>query len=292
MTDASEGRRILVTGPTGLVGRHVVEALAARGLKPVAGLRNPARPRPPLDDSVERVAFDFAAPASWPEALQGIDGVFLLRPPPIADVQGVIAPFIDAALAAGAEQIVFLSVAGAERIRFIPHAKVEAHLMRSPARWTFLRAGFFSQNCEGAYARDLRQDDRLFVPAGTGRVAFVDTRDLGAVAAAAFADPEAHLRKAWHLTGPQAVPFTELAGLLSDALGRPIRYEPASVPGYLRHLRRGGLPWAQAVVQTVLHWQLRGGGAEAVTDTLAELLGRPPLTLARYVTDHAHLWRI
>lgn len=283
-------RRVLVTGPTGLVGRHVVTALRARGLEPVAALRDPERPRPALPEDVARVAFDFATPESWAGALEGVDGLFLLRPPPISDVKRWLNPFIDLALEREIRQIVFLSVAGADRVKFIPHAKVEAHLMATEARWTFLRAGFFAQNCEGSYGADLRQDARLYVPAGQGRVAFVDTRDLADVAAAAFAEPERHARQAWHLTGPAAVTFDELAALWSEALARPIRYEPASILGYARHLRRQRMPWGQIIVQALLHAQLRKGGAETVTDTVAQLLGRPATPVDQYVADHADLF--
>ena len=59
----------------------------------------------------------------------------------------------------------------------------------------------------------------------------------------ALLDPQAHRGAAYHLTGPEAVTFGEVAGILADALGRAIRYVPASVPGYTHHLRRQGLPW-------------------------------------------------
>jgi hypothetical protein len=82
-----------------------------------------------------------------------------------------------------------------------------------------------------------------------------------------------------------------VASVLSAVLERPIRYVPASIPGYLLHLRRRGLPLAQAAVQAVLHVGLRFGQAEAVDPTLERLLGRPGRTLADYVRDHAALWR-
>jgi uncharacterized protein YbjT (DUF2867 family) len=87
------------------------------------------------------------------------------------------------------------------------------------------------------------------------------------------------------------VPFAEVAALLAAALGRPVRYVPASVRRYAGHLRAQGLPAAQIVVQTVLHVGLRRGGAEEVDSTLERLLGRPPRTLAQFVADHVGAWR-
>jgi uncharacterized protein YbjT (DUF2867 family) len=109
------------------------------------------------------------------------------------------------------------------------------------------------------------------------------------VAALALTE-DGHRSQAYHLAGPQALTLDEVAALMTEILGRPIRYKPASAAGYLRHLRRQGLVVPQAVVQAILHVGLRRGGAEPVTDTVERLLGRPATTLRRYLVDHAALW--
>ncbi len=134
------------------------------------------------------------------------------------------------------------------------------------------------------------EDARVYVPAGRGLVAFVDVRDVAEVAATALVAPEAHAGQAYTLTGPEPLGFAEAAALLSDVIGRAVRYEAASVPGYVRHLRARGLPAGRIAVQTLLHVGLRLGQAEAVDPTLARLLGRRPRTLRAYFQDHAALW--
>ncbi len=278
---------ILVTGATGNVGRAVVHALRARGLRARPGRRDPTGD--PIADP-EAVALDFLRPHTFAPALAGAGGLFLLRPPPISDVKPTLNALVDVALAAGVRRIVFLSVIGADTRGYIPHAKVEKHLAQSTAAWTFLRAGFFAQNLGDAYRPDLREHGELFVPAGAGRAAFVDVRDLAEVAARAFAEP-GHAGAAYTLTGPEALGFDEVAALLARALGRDIRYARPGVLRYLWRLRRRGLPLAQALVQAVLHVGLRYGQAEAVDPTLARLLDHPPRTLERYIADHLELWR-
>lgn len=282
-SDTNETRPILVTGASGNVGRAVVDALRARGLRARPGLRTPG-------SDPDAVAFDFMRPESFGPALAGVGGLFLLRPPPISDVKPTLNALVDAALAAGVRRIVFLSVIGADTRGYIPHAKVEKHLMQSTAEWTFLRAGFFAQNLGDAYRPDLREHGELFVPAGAGRAAFVDVRDVGEVAARVFAE-QGHARTAYTLTGPEALSFDEVAALLGRALGREIRYARPGVVRYLARLRRRGLPLTQAIVQAVLHVGLRYGQAESVDPTLASLLDHPPRTLAQYVADHLELWR-
>lgn len=276
--------RVLVTGAAGNVGTAVVESLAARGLVPVAAVR-PGRERALAVESVE---LDFHDPATWGPALAGIDALFLLRPPAISDVGPTLNALVDAAR--DVQQVVFLSVAGAENNGVIPHAKVEAHLRAGPVPWTFLRPGFFAQNLCGAYRLDIRDDDRIYVPAGSAEVSWVDTRDLGEAAALAFVDPEAK-GAAWTLTGGCTHTFAQVAALLSQHLGRPIRYVPASILGYLAHLRRRGQPWGAAAVFTVLHTAVRMGAEARVDPTLGELLGRAPRTVEDTIVDHLELWR-
>lgn len=276
--------RVLVTGATGNVGSAVVESLAARGLVPVAAVR----PGADRALAVESVVLDFHDPATWPAALADIDALFLLRPPAISDVGPTLNAFVDAAR--DLQHVAFLSVAGAEKNAAIPHAKVEAHLRAGPVPWTFLRPGFFAQNLCGPYRADIRDDDRIYVPAGDAAVSWVDTRDLGEAAALAFVSPEAR-GAAWTLTGGCTHSFAEVAALLSHHLGRPIRYEPASIPGYLAHLRRRGLPWGAAAVFTVLHTAVRMGAEARIDTTLGELLGRPPRTVEDTIVDHLALWQ-
>ena len=274
---------ILVTGASGNVGRAVVRALRERGLPARPGLRDPA-------GDPQAVALDFTRPQTFAPALAGAGGLFLLRPPPISAVGPTLNALVDVAVAAGVRRVVFLSVIGADRRGFILHAKVERHLSRSTAAWTFLRAGFFAQNLGDAYRPDLRARDELFAPAGAGKAAFVDVRDLAEVAARAFAE-DGHAGAAYTLTGPEALDFAAVAALLSAALGRPIRYARPGALRYVLRLLRRGLPLGQALVQAVLHVGLRFGQAEAVDPTLARLLGRPPRTLAQYIADHVDLWR-
>lgn len=279
------GRPLLVTGATGNVGLPLVRALLAAGEPVRAALRDPARDAGRLPASVECVRLDFADPTTFAPAVEGVRGLFLLRPPAVARVGPTLNRLIDVAARAGTEHCVFLSVAGAERNVIVPHHRVERHLRRDPLGWTILRPSFFAQNLTSAYRDDIR-GGRIVVPAGDGRVAFVDTRDLADVAALVLRDPSRHRRAGYLLTGPEALTFARVAELLTHALGREVRYEAAGVRGYMAHLRRQGLPGVQVAVQTVLHTGLRFGQAETVDPTLGRLIGRPPRTMAEFVADH------
>lgn len=279
---------VLVVGSTGNLGRAVVDGLVRRGVPVRAGTTDSGR----LGNGpgARAVHLDLRDPATFRAALDGARGLFLVRPPAIARVGPTLNALVDAAVAAGVEHVVFSSVTGADANRLVPHHRVERHLQASGTGWTILRPGFFAQNLADAYRADVLRDDRLLLPAGRGRAAFVDTRDVGELAALVLADPEPHRGAGYVLTGPEALDFDAVAALLSEATGRAIRYEATSALRYLRHVHAQGRPAAQAVVQTVLHVGLRHGQAERVDPTLGRLLGRPGRTLAEYVRDHRALW--
>jgi uncharacterized protein YbjT (DUF2867 family) len=283
--------KVLVTTASGHIGRYVVQECLDLGLSVRAGVRDPATLEPQQPD-LETVAFDFTDPNTWPEALRGCNLLFLLRPPPLGNMQSTLIPFVDAAYAEGFNHVVFVSVAGADRMKWIPHRQVEQHLMEHRQTWTILRPGFFAQNFETAYRRDIVEEDRVIVPAGNGRAAFIDVRDIAAVAARTLQDPVLFQKRTLTLTGPEAVSFSEATEILSSVLNRTIRYEPATVPGYAWHLKRKhGLPAMQILVQSILHAGLRKGSADEVNDTVEEVLGQAPRSLRQYFEDHRNVWQ-
>jgi uncharacterized protein YbjT (DUF2867 family) len=286
-------RRLLVTGALGNVGREVVAACAGAPdltLRTTARRSQEALEHHPQHESVE---LDFTRRETWAPALVDCDYVFLMRPPPIGDMDATLKPFVDLAYQCGVEHIVFLSVARADQMKWVPHRKVELHLMeRHGKAWTLLRPGFFAQNLQDAYRLDIVEDNRLYVPAGNGRVAFLDVRDAAEVAGLIFREPARFSGEALTLTGPEALTFDDVTSVLSTELGRSIRYQAASIPGYAWHLKsRRRLGWMQTVVQTFLHVGLRKGDAETVDPTIGRLLGKPARTLSDYVRQRAAIWR-
>ncbi len=268
---------ILVTGARGNAGGAVLAACKARGLAAVGADRSASSDR----------RFDFSERTTWAPALEGCTQLFLLRPPAISNVAQTLNPFVDFARTRGVGHVVFLSVQGAESRPRIPHYAVEQHLMQASNEWTFLRPGFFAQNFTDAYLRDIREDDRVYLPAGGGTVAFVDVRDIGRLAAKIFSSPTSHRGQGYRLTGPECFTFVQAAAILSRVTNRPIRYVPASAAGYLLSLVRRGAGLTQAVIQTYLHVGLRHGDAATVDPLLSSLLGERATDLEQFLTAAA-----
>lgn len=140
---------LLVTGATGTVGRLLVDALVAAGAEVGAASRQPAAADPP----VVPVRLDFADPTTYDAAFAGVETLFLVRPPALARPQRDLLPALSAARQQGLRHVVFLSVQGVERLRVVPHARIEQWLRDSGLGWTFLRASFFDQNLITVHGR-------------------------------------------------------------------------------------------------------------------------------------------
>jgi len=276
--------RILVTGATGNIGSALVRLLRLEGVDTVAASRRPA------SDSHAAVRFSFTDPATHAPALEGVTRVFLVRPPELSHVERDIEPFLDAAAKAGLRQVVFLSLQGVERNPFVPHHAIERALRERSMPSTMLRAGFFMQNLSTTHARDIRERGEIYLPAGMGRTAFIDGRDIAAVAQVTLRG-DIHVGAEYELTGPQALTYAEIAATLSRVLGRAITYRPASVPGFFVRSIRHGTPWAFAGVMTALYTVARLGKAGRLTDDTARLLGRTPVPFEQFAADHREAWQ-
>jgi uncharacterized protein YbjT (DUF2867 family) len=293
---------IVLTGPTGNVGAEVAR-LAAQAVQETPDLavrvaaHRPERVRAELGGSAATlpvVGFDYDDRATWPAVLDGVERLFLVFPLPTPQaVNRRMVPLVDAAVAAGCRHVVYLSVPGADVQKVVPHYRVERHLEASGADWTFLRAAFFMQNLHRAVSThgvDIADHDEVFVPAGRGATSFVDARDIAEVAWSALTRPGAHARAAYVLTGPQRLRMDEVAAVLSDVLGRPIRYSRPGLARFWHRLSRRGVPWDSLLFMTIVYTLTRTGRNEPMTDELPRLLGRPPRDLRRWAEDARWRW--
>jgi uncharacterized protein YbjT (DUF2867 family) len=289
---------VVVTAATGNVGRHVVDLLLGHGVPVRAAVPagEPVRVAPgtggPGGTGATEVPFDFTDPGTWSTAFEGASTLFLVRPPALSRVRRDLLPAVAAARDAGVRDVVFLSLQGAEHNPVVPHHAVEEWLRGSGLGWTFVRPSFFLQNLSTTHAGDIRDRDEITVPAGDGRTAFVDARDVAAVAAAALLDPAAHRGRAWTPTGPEALRYDEVAAVLTEVLGRRIRYTRPGLPRYLRHARsRLAMPWSMALVTGAIYTAARLGRASSLTGDVRAVTGRDPVGLREFAEREQEVWQ-
>lgn len=273
---------ILVTGGTGKVG----EALVAELRRTRAPFRIAARS--PQKAGAEAVAFDFDRPATFPAALAGVDRLFLLTS---GGTQREI-PVVEAAAKAGVRRIVKLSVWKADEEAFTfgrAHRAVEKAIEASGVEHTFLRPNGFMQNFSTSLAPTIREQGAFYFPVEF-RHSIIDARDIGAVAArlltADATGPEAVL-----LSGPKSLSNAEIAGKLSQATAKPIRFVALPEPDFRKALLSSGMPegYADAYLDLIRYYTT--GAGEDVTDDVKKMVGRPPTAFDQFARDHAAVWR-
>ncbi len=278
---------VLVTGATGQVGGATLAHLIGRRIPVLAGVRDTAEPLPV---GAEARHVDFDDPASWPDSLRGVDRMLLVRPPAIADVEHTLIPFIDMARSAGVRRIVFLSVQGAGVAIQTPHHRVERHLRRGGRRdWVFLRPNFFMQNLSSTLAAGIRDRSEIAVPAGRASTALIDVRDIGRVAAQILTEPSP-LGRAYTLSGEQSLDYDEVARILTDVLGRDIRYSRPSPRDYEEHMRAEGATADWIAVQRMIWRTVRLRVSARPNREVRAMTGSPATTFRRFAEDHRAVW--
>lgn len=280
--------KILVTGATGNVGSEVIKAIADKSNVYAADWK-PEKVREMFGETVHAVEFDFARPETFAPALAGVSKVFLMRPPHISDIKTYIAPAIDAMKAAGVQQIVFLSLMGVEKNHFVPHYEVEQLILKSGIPYTFLRPSFFMQNLSTTHRQEIREWHEIPVPAGKGKTSFIDVRDIAAVAAKALTEP-GHENKAYTLTGREALSYGEVAQIMTEELGVPVRYSNPSILRFIRQMRAKGIATSFILVMVGIYTTARIGWAAGLTSDTERLLGRAPITVRQFVRDYKACW--
>lgn len=272
---------LLITGPSGNVGHELVEALRAKAPPSEwrVASRHPDRLRDRLGGDADVCGFDFFDRSSWGATLGGVTTLFLLFPlPGNRAAREAVIPFAQAAQRAGCRHVVYVSVFGADRARFIPHHKVEAALRASSMGWTVLRCSFFMQNLHrviSTHGTDIVERGELFIPAGRGLTNFIDARDAADVAALALTDPAAHRNRTYHLTGPAALSMDEVADALTEALGFTVAYTHPGLMRFAARLRRRGVGWDSIGFMAAVYTLTRLGQNHPLTGEVRRLLGRP-----------------
>jgi uncharacterized protein YbjT (DUF2867 family) len=280
---------ILITGATGQVGGQAAAALVAAGAPIRALVRDPSRAAGLT--GAEVVAGSFEDDASLARALDGVETMLLAgrdSPEAVAQHRRVLAH----ARRAGVRHIVRLSAVGAAPDSPVAlmreHHEVDEEVRQGPAEWTLLRPHLYMQNLLRA-AEAISRDGILAAPVGDERFPLVDTRDVGATAAAVLADPAAHAGRTYPLTGPAAQTYAEVALALAEVTGRPVTYEPVSPDAYEARLLEAGVPdWRAFDLAHIA--SAYAPGDRVVTSTLRQLLGRRPRSLAEFLRDHRALW--
>jgi uncharacterized protein YbjT (DUF2867 family) len=194
---------LLVTGATGRTSAGVVRHLRSAGEHVRVLVRDADKAGKTFEDQdgVEIVAGAFDDETVLARAFDGVDVAFLaLGSSP--DQIRLENAMIDGAVTAELPHLVKLSsIATSHDSALLVgrlHAEIEDHLVASGLAYTLLRPASYSNNLFYA-AKSVAMENSWSGAAPTGRVAYIDIRDLSEAAALVLRDPALH-GKTYHLS--------------------------------------------------------------------------------------------
>jgi len=281
---------ILVTGGTGAIGSELLRLLSQAGIPARALVRNPnkAQELP----GITWVVGDLARPETLPTAFEGAEKLFLLTHY-YEDMVELQHNAIVAARAAGVSHVVKVSAFAATDHSKAPigqwHYQIEKELQESGMAWTMLQPHHFMTNLV-AQAEYVIKEGAIYSPSGDGKIPYVDPRDVAAVAFVTLTQP-GHEGKTYVVTGSEAISYRQASEIIGAAIGKKIRFvDESPEQAQARRVREGVPP---AVIESILAigaYQRAGGKTVTITNTVADLTGRPPRTVSEFIKENASVF--
>jgi NAD(P)H dehydrogenase (quinone) len=272
---------IVISGANGRLGRAIVERLLE--LVPAERIGVSVRDVAAAQDLARRGVRvrhgDFSQPATLAAAFEGAERLLLISTDQV-DAQRVQQHrnAVQAAREAGVGQIlytgIFNPVPDSPFVATAHHAATEQAIYESGLDYVILRNSIYLETI-GMFVGPALATGVLATPAD-GPVGYAARADLAEATANLLARGGYH-RQALDLTGPEAIDLAGVAALASELSGRPIARQVLSDEEYIAQLVGAGLPRPVGELFTTIFSAMNRGQFAAVSPTLAELLGRPPL---------------
>lgn len=278
---------IVVSGASGQLGRRVVELLLERvdAAGVVALSRTPERI---ADLGVPTRPADFDQPDGLARAFDGADRLLLISTDELRPGYRIRQHrnAVQAAVQAGVGHVLYTSIVRAgepDHPAFVAvdHRDTEAAIAAAGLPSTILRENIYTDlmvfSVPAAVAGGVLVDNN-----GDGATGYVTREDIAAVAAAVLAGG-GHTGEVLDVTGPEAITHADLAAILADLTGRPVRYQPVSDQDAVAGLSAAGMPEPVAQGYATFGRAARDGWFAGVSDVVARVAGRKPTSVADFL---------
>jgi uncharacterized protein YbjT (DUF2867 family) len=144
-------------------------------------------------------------------------------------------------------------------------------------------------SCRTNYGNSIRSKGAFYIPAGDGKLGFVDVRDIAAVGAKVLTDSQydRHNDKAYSLTGPEALSYGEAAEILSKVVDKKIVYVNIPEEAARKGLKEFGINDWLINSMMELYAIVSSGYASNLSSDVEELTGKKPISFLQFARDYA-----
>jgi uncharacterized protein YbjT (DUF2867 family) len=304
---SGKAETILVTGATSMVGSEVVKQLLRSTTKDVsikaAGRSVENVKRVVNSDRTKPIQIDYYKQETLREAVKDVDRVFIVTPFQSDMVELTSNLLREIKNAGNIKQIVKLSVlrgddaiADSDIIADRLHRQAEKMIEDSGISYTFLCPTFFMQSFANFFPQKIKDQSTFYLPAGDGKVSFVDARDIAAVAVQALTNNNnndgRHNGKAYNITGPEAISFGQAARILSEQVGKKISYVSISEDDARKGMKDIG--WDEWTIKFLIELYniIRLGYlSDVFSSTVEEITGKRANSFSQFAKDYAEAFR-
>jgi uncharacterized protein YbjT (DUF2867 family) len=277
---------ILVTGAAGRTGRRVLDALAARNARVRAMVRRAEagaelRTRGAAEIAVGDL-FDADALAA---AVRGVDQVVHICPPMHPQEDTLARTLIDLCARERTGRFILYSVLH-PLLADVPHHRrklaAERHLVDSGLAYTVLQPSRYMQQLVPIWQTLLATGTHSMPFSTSARLGLVDLHDLAEAAAKIVTEP-GHEGATYQLAGPEALSQDDVARILSELLGRPIRAQAKSLDDARREAAAAGFAPERIETLCLMNAHYDAHGLVGNPNVLQWILGRPPTRFRTFV---------
>jgi uncharacterized protein YbjT (DUF2867 family) len=269
----------LILGGSGRTGSLIAKEMADRGARSRTASRYGSD-----------VFFDWDDPATYADALEEVDRVYLITPVMRVRYADQVAMFLAQAESAGVRHVTLLSTYNGDVAPDeVDVAAVETLVAsRKAFSYSILRPAWVMQNFADNHLPVI--NGTLVVPSRGGSEAFVDAADIAAVAAATLLHPEAHAGASYALTGPQAITFDDVAATIAAASGQPVAYQDIDQEIWINGAIAAGVTADYAPMLRWLTGAIIAGHGSTPTGDVEAIIGRPATSFEAFAQRNVAAW--
>ncbi|MEM8531529.1 MAG: hypothetical protein AAGF95_11835, partial [Chloroflexota bacterium] len=263
--------RVLVTGATGNVGKAVLDKINTASIDLYAGVRDIQRAKSYLNGQSYRFCTVDFEKGQYPEI--DFDAVFLVRPPQLTSPK-IFETFLKSLKPQ--TKVVFLSVQGADRRSYLPHAKIEKLIVTLGYTHVFIRPSYFMENLTTTLWDELLHHQRIYLPAGDLALNWIAISDIAEVAAIALKQDlncesiEVH--------NNITLNFKQVVDKINTICGTHISYESPSVISYIVYCLKQRKRISYIFIMLLLHYlpKFSKSNVNPITNDFTDITGKPP----------------